>query len=154
MFRFRNVYTFVLNWICLLILIGSAIYLVFNWGSIPDRIPCHYNAMGEIDRWGNKVELLILPAISWMTYIGLSVIERFPSVWNTGVKVTAENRERIYPIILNMIVTLKLVTTSIFVFLSINSALAKPLPIWFTPTFLVLTFGTLFFFMVLLFRNR
>ena len=154
MFRFRSIYSFVLNWVCLLALIGTALYLAFNWGSIPDKIPVHYNAMGEIDRWGSKAELLILPLISWITYIGLSVIERFPRVWNTGVKITVENRDRIYTIILNMIVTLKLVTTSIFVFLTIYSTLSKPLPIWFTPIFLILTFGTIFSFMVSLFRNR
>ncbi len=154
MFRFRSIYSIVLNWICLLILIGSSLYLLLSWVSIPDKIPGHYNAVGEIDRWGNKAELLILPVISWITYIGLSIVERFPSMWNTGVKITVENRERIYAIILNMIVTLKLVTTSIFVFITVNSALAKPLPICFTPIFLILTFGTLLFFMVSLFRNR
>ncbi|GAB1477243.1 DUF1648 domain-containing protein [Bacillota bacterium] len=135
-------------------LIGSVMYLALSWGSISDKIPGHYNVAGEIDRWGNKVELLILPLISWMMYIGLSAIERFPGIWNTGVTVTAENRDRIYGILANMLVTLKFLLSSVFVFLTINSALAKPLSIWFTPVVLILTFGTLIFFMVLLFRNR
>lgn len=28
---------------------------------VPDEIPAHYDAMGNIDRWGSKYELLILP---------------------------------------------------------------------------------------------
>lgn len=28
---------------------------------LPDQIPGHYNAMGEIDRWGSKFEVLIFP---------------------------------------------------------------------------------------------
>lgn len=30
---------------------------------LPDRVPMHYNAAGEIDRWGSKFENLIFPAI-------------------------------------------------------------------------------------------
>lgn len=28
---------------------------------LPERIPAHYNLAGEIDRWGSRLELLILP---------------------------------------------------------------------------------------------
>ena len=28
---------------------------------VPDEIPAHYDTMGNIDRWGSKYELLILP---------------------------------------------------------------------------------------------
>lgn len=154
MFRYRSIFSFLLNWMCLLILIGSAIYLAFTWNNIPSKIPAHYNAAGEIDRWGNKIELLILPAIGWIVYIGLSIVERFPQTWNTGVTVTAENRDRIYSVMANMLVTLKAITTSIFVFLTINSALAKPLSFWFLPITLILTFGAIIFYVIMLFRSR
>lgn len=37
------------------------IYLFFIWNSLPDEVPLHWNLEGEIDRWGSKNELLIIP---------------------------------------------------------------------------------------------
>ena len=40
-------------------LVGTAVALLF----MPDVVPMHYNAAGEIDRWGSKYENLLLPLI-------------------------------------------------------------------------------------------
>lgn len=45
---------------------------------------------------GKKSEMLLLPVMAWLLYLLLTVIERFPKIWNTGVTVTEENRERVY----------------------------------------------------------
>lgn len=154
MFVKRSKYDIVINLICLLLLLGVAGYLAANWSSIPDKIPSHYNAVGEVDSWGNKMELLVLAIIGWIMYIGITVLEQFPQVWNTGVTVTEENKARIYPILKMMISTLKLLVVGVFVFLALNSALAKALPLWFLPVFLVLMFGSIVFFIVRLIRAK
>ncbi len=154
MWRRGNRYNIVVNCACLVMLVGVVIYLATNWSHIPDKIPAHYNSRGEIDRWGNKIELLILPAIGWIMYIGMTVLERFPQLWNTGVTVTAANRDRVYWILRNMLLTMKLLTTAVFVFLAINTAAAKELSVWFLPVFLTLIFGSLAFFIIALFRAR
>ena len=55
----------------------------------------HYDFAGNIDRWGSKLEILILPVIAWIIYVFMTILEKFPEAWNTGVKVTEENKERI-----------------------------------------------------------
>ena len=150
----RSKYDVTINLICLLLLSGLVVYLLINWSDIPDKIPGHYNAMGEVDRWGNKGELLFLPIIGWIMYIGITVLQHFPQVWNTGVTVTEENKARIYPILKNIIGTTKLLVVGVFVILDINSALAKSLPIWFLPIFLVLMFGSIIFSVVKLTRAK
>jgi uncharacterized membrane protein len=140
--------------VCLVLLIGVLIYLFFNWSNIPDKIPGHYNAMGEIDRMGSKGELLVIPIINWIMYIGLTVIARFPQTWNTGVTVTEENKERVYRVLKNMLITVKLIVVAIFSFLSINSAQSKALPVWFLPVFLLLMFGSIIFFIIKLVRVK
>lgn len=150
----RSKYDIIINFICLLLLLGVVAYLAVNWNSIPDKIPGHYNAMGEVDRWGNKGELLVLLIIGWVIYIGITILEHFPQVWNTGVTVTEENKARIYSILKNMIGIVKLLVVGTFVFLAINSALAKSLPIWFLPIFLGLMFGSIIFFIVRLTRAK
>lgn len=143
----RSKYDVATNLICLLLLSGMAVYLFLNWSSIPDKIPGHYNAIGQVDRWGNKGELLILPIIGWAIYIVITVLEHFPQIWNTGVTVTEKNGARVYRILKNMIGTIKLVFVITFVYLTANSVFAKNLPAWFLLVFLVLLFGSMTFFL-------
>jgi hypothetical protein len=133
---------------------GVIIYLFVAWGSLPDKVPGHYNAAGEIDRMGSRYELLITPIVGWLMYLGISVVERFPQVWNTGVTVTEENKERVYRVIRNMLSTLKIIMILVFVFLTINSSLSTPLPVWFTPTYIILIFGTLILFIIRLIKVK
>lgn len=39
------------------------IYLVYIWNQLPEQVPMHWNIKGEIDRYGDKVELLIIPIL-------------------------------------------------------------------------------------------
>lgn len=150
----RTKYDVIVNLICILLLVGILIYLGLNWSSIPDKIPGHYNALGVVDRWGNKGELFILPIISWILYSGITILERFPQVWNTGVEVTGENKERVYGVLKNMIGTVKLIMVVVFSFLTINTALAKELSLWFVPVFLIVMFGSIIFYIVKLVKVK
>jgi len=150
----RSKYDIVVNLICLILLSGIIVYLLLTWEEIPDKIPGHYNAMGVVDRWGNKGELLILPIIGWIMYFIMTIIERFPQAWNTGVAVTEENKKRIYPILRNMLSTIKLLLVIIFVFSTVNSALAKELSAWFLPAIAILIFGSIVFFIAKLVKAR
>jgi len=141
----RNKYDIIVELICLIALIGTSVYLGINWNRIPEEVPMHYNVMGDINRWGQKGELLFRFFITWIMYIGLTVIECFPGIWNTGVTVTKENKERVYRILKSMLGTIKLLTVIIFVFLMINAIMTKELSAWFTPVSLVLVFGSIIF---------
>ena len=132
--------------VCLILLMGVFVYLFISWDNIPDKIPGHYNAMGQVDRIANKSELIVLPIIACLMYIGLTAIGRIPQIWNTGVTVTEENKERVYRVLKNMLGTMKLIMVAVFVFLSINSTQATSLPVWFLPVFLTLTFGAIIFY--------
>ena len=148
----KNWYDIFVEIICLTLLIGTLIYLFINWNSIPDEIPGHYNAMGEIDRMGRKGELFVVPIIGWLMYLGITLLEKFPEVWNTGVKVTKKNKERVYRTLKNMLSTMKFIIVAVFTYITINSAQTLSLPVWFTPVFLILLFGSITFFTIKLVR--
>ena len=135
-------------------LVGVSLYLILAWSTIPAQIPAHYNAAGEVNRWGSKSELIILPIISWLIYGMITLIERFPQAWNTGVRVTEENRAEVYRLLKNMIACVKMITLSIFSCLTVLSSLARNLPMWFLLVFLVLLFGTIAYYIVKLTRLR
>lgn len=143
-----------MNRLCLLILLGTAAFLVLYWRCIPTEVPMHYNAAGEIDRWGSKAELLILPVIAWLLYGVMTVVEQFPGSWNTGVKVTAENRERVYILLGHMLSTLKLLVMAMFTWITVQCALAQPLPVWFLPVVLAAVFGDMIYWLIRVLRAR
>ena len=140
--------------ICLVLMAGVTIYLIAGWTSFPDQIPMHYGGSGEIDRWGGKGEIILLILLWWGMYLVLSAIERFPQVWNTGVKVTPQNQERVYRTLKYMLKTLKFLTALIFAYLIVNSLQSAPLPGWFTPAVMILVFGDMAFWLIRLFRIK
>ncbi|MEG0841142.1 MAG: DUF1648 domain-containing protein [Erysipelotrichaceae bacterium] len=123
-------------------------YLLLNWSNFPERIPGHYNAAGVVDRWGDKVELLVLPIVAFVIYMLLTLIERFPKSWNTGVNVTEENKNRVYVTLKSLIVTAKLITVAFFCYLGMMQSSATPLPSWALPLVLFLVFGSIAFYII------
>lgn len=51
------------RWIIGLIVLGFVIAGLF-FSVAPDQIPVHYNGQGQVDRWGCKYELILLPIIN------------------------------------------------------------------------------------------
>lgn len=70
------------------------------------------------------------------------------------MKVTEENKERVYPILKKLLVTVKLLVTANFTFLIINSEQGKDMPIWFLPVFLILMFGSIIYFHIKAYKVR
>ena len=140
-----------LGWI---LLIGTLAYLILGWSSFPDQIPMHYNGAGEIDRWGGKGEIIFIEVMMWILYLGIGVVEKYPQIWNTGVEVTAKNKEKVYRTLKYMLKTLKFLTALIFAYLIVNSLQSAPLPGWFTPVVVILVFGDMAFWLLRLFRIK
>ncbi len=53
------------------------LYLGYIWNQLPDKVPMHWNIKGEIDRYGEKIELLIIPfLLPLLTYIMFLIIPK------------------------------------------------------------------------------
>jgi len=150
----NSIFDIAINVCCLLTLAGVTVFLAAAWGSIPARVPMHYNFAGEIDRWGSKYEMLFLPVTAWAMYLLITVLERFPGIWNTGVRITEENRERVYRILKNMIITVKLIVVAEFAFLSVETAASFRLSVWFLPVSSAILFGDISYWIWKLVRAR
>lgn len=50
------------------------IYLAMIWSSLPEKVPLHWNIRGEIDRWGSKSELILIPVLLPLTYVIMRLI--------------------------------------------------------------------------------
>ena len=144
----------IIEFMCLTLLIGVTAYLIFNWGSIPDKIPVHYDWEGNIDRWGNKAEVMILPIMSWFLYLLITGLQQVPLAWNTGVKITEENEERVYRTLKYMLETLKLIVVADLTYITVHSLMGKSLSGWFAMIVPVAVFGDLFFWIVRLYQVK
>lgn len=138
---------------CMILLIVTTLYTIYIYIQLPEKIPIHYNAAGVIDRYGNKLEIFILLIVTWVMYIGLSLVTRVPQFWNTGVSVTAENKDRVYRILKNMLKIIKMEIIVIFCYLIYNTTTLYNLPKWFVPVFLVLLFSTMLISFIVLIKK-
>ena len=143
----------VLHLASILLLAALFLFVLRRFGSLPEKIPGHYNAAGEVDRWGSRSELLTCPILSLVLFAVMFALERFPQIWNTGVEVTEENREFVYRTLRTMMAALELVFVLTFGALTVFQANAQPLPLLFLPIDLLLLFGTLAVFLIRLFRG-
>ena len=147
---------FLFNSIALAVFIGSIGFLISAWTTLPSEVPAHYNGVGEVDRWGSKGEMLILPIIGLAMWIGMSVLEKYPHVYNY-TNLTKENAREQYLNARMMINVLKNQMVFIFTYLTwkniqIGLGNHDSLGVWFLPVFLLLIFGSMGYFIIKSFR--
>lgn len=149
----KNSMDIALDFLCIVMLLGISAFLLTHWGAIPDNIPMHYDFSGNVTRHGGKAEMLFLPGLAWFFFIVMSVVQKFPQIWNTGVKITEDNRDRIYFLLNHFICMTKLLFVLLFSFLTLFTARSMALPSWFMLVFIILMFGDIAYWLVKIFKN-
>jgi uncharacterized membrane protein len=135
-----------------------ALPLVYS-KQLPDKIPTHFNISGVPDGFGSKFSLWLLPLMGFVMYIGFTILESFPNIYNYPVKITAENMMQQYQIATRLMRILKTVILMIFSYLTyktIDTALGKTIGLGkaFLPVSLLLTFGVIVFFLANMYNSR
>ncbi|MGE7690859.1 DUF1648 domain-containing protein [Lysinibacillus sp. NPDC097214] len=120
----------------------SILYTFVMWGKLPEEIPAHFNGAGEVDRWGSKIELFILPLIGIFLWIFLAVLERVPHTHNYPARLNESNVEAFYlnsRKILNEVKNLCLILFAAISFQMVRIALgeAESIGWWFLPIVLI-----------------
>ncbi|QDQ00990.1 DUF1648 domain-containing protein [Lysinibacillus fusiformis] len=120
----------------------SILYIVMMWGKIPAEIPAHFNGAGEVNRWGSKIELLILPFIGIFLWVFLGLLEKAPHMHNYPARLNESNVEAFYlnsRKILNEVKNLCLILFAFISFQTVRIALEKvdTLGWWFLPCLLI-----------------
>lgn len=142
----------VLNTIAMILFAGSLVYLFINWTALPGEVPAHYNALGEVDRWGSIGEMLLLPIIGIIMWIGMTVLEKYPHVYNYR-NLTKENAKVQYlngRLMLNVLKNLLVIIFAYINWKDIQIALGyhESLNPWFLPIFLICMFVPMGYFIV------
>jgi len=97
------------------LLVGISAYY---YRRLPETIPQHFKLKGEADGWGGKSILLIMPIIGVGLFTLLSVLSRFPHVFNYPWPITETNARRQYAISRQMLSAVKLVLVATFIYIT------------------------------------
>lgn len=149
-------FEWMLDAVALIVIVIVLSYLISNFNALPDRVPGHYNALGKVDRWGGKEELFILPAIAIGLWILMSILERFPHIYNY-INLTEKNRASQYRNGRLMVNVLKNECVLLFSFLTYQSIKvangeAEGLGSIFLPLLLFFIFGSMILFFIRMMR--
>lgn len=141
----------VLEAACIALLLGVCLYIIFSWPGIPSVVATHFNLSGQADAYGSKSSVLFLLPFIFILYAGLTILQKFPHIYNYAVEITEKNAEIQYIYAVRMVRTLKFVMLACFSFIefqTIRSALAgkNSLGLWFLPIFLICLFATIGFY--------
>ena len=112
----------------LLVLLPLAAGLLL-WNRLPEQLPMHWNAAGEIDGWGSRGTLWITPVIGILCDALMLAVSFFPQTWNVGTRVTPFNRVRVYRLARDLIADLRLSLAVMFTAIAVwQTALAPTFP--------------------------
>ncbi|MEK5233720.1 DUF1648 domain-containing protein [Lysinibacillus sp. FSL K6-0232] len=120
----------------------SIFYIMVVWTKLPDKIPGHFNGLGEVDRWGSKLELLILPCIGGALWLFMTLLEKVPHMHNYPARLNEKNVKAFYinsRKILNEVKNLCLILFAFISFQMVQIGLgeATSLGWWFLPVVLL-----------------
>ena len=124
---------------------------------LPDKIPTHFDAAGNVNGWGSPSMLLFLPIIAVALYTAITVVSRFPSAFNYPVRILPSARSQVEALTLDMIAWIK--TELLCLFATIQNVMihaaqggpAKLNPLM-VPAFIVAIFGTVGWHLVTVLR--
>jgi uncharacterized membrane protein len=138
----------------LLAWLGPILIAALLWrcyGELPERIPDHFDAQGQVNSTGDADTLLAIGLLSLCMVIFLQILNRSPHLFNYPVKITEENAARQYHNAQRVVRVLNVVVSLTFAYLSyriIQIALGQAVGIgwWFLPLLLVVILVVMVFY--------
>lgn len=98
----------ILEIVCITVYVLLCIYLILSFPKLPDTIATHYGISGRADGFGSKYSLLFHMPISLILYVGLSLLQKYPHIYNYLVEINEKNALVQYTYAVKMIRVLKL----------------------------------------------
>lgn len=155
----NDIYNIIIDFVCGILIIISSTKVITNWINLPSIIPSHFNAAGEINGFGSKNFIFILPTVMIFLFVMFTILEKFPHRFNYPVMINIRNAENQYRLAVKLLKIIKLEIIIIFSYLSsaiINSAIGKKLTI--NPIFpqitIIMIFSTVILYTYLAKKNK
>src|SRR5699024_2450384 len=105
------------------VFIAMVLFIIILWRELPEKVPAHFNGAGEVDRWGARFELWILPLVGLFTLLFLQIFERHPEMHNHTKRMNESNRAQFYLLLRRLINQVKNICLIIFAFITLESVM-------------------------------
>lgn len=129
-------------------------WFLWKFPQLPKEMPLHFGLDGKPDRWGPKGELWFSLIFCIVLFAALSVVLRFPQIWNTGSqKITEQNRKWIYQNLASMLVSIRLGMVIVFSVSLWMAVQTGENGLWFWVIWGLVLFGPVIYFTVRLSRD-
>ena len=93
---YNSIWYYIVEILSLLSVLGAVVLYIIYWIKAPNIVPIHYNIYGEADGYGSKTVLVILPILSVLMYVGLTILKKYPHIFNFPITVTEQNALSLY----------------------------------------------------------
>lgn len=134
------------------------VIIFMHWKDAPDIIPIHYNIRGEIDGYGSRNTILYILPIALIIYMVMSILGRYPQIYNYAVKITPKNKQNQYnmaSIFMRVInIEVMLIFVSMQMKLDTASTSNSNLFMLFLPIELIIIFGSIAFYIYKSIKNK
>ena len=104
-------------------IVAMILYIALNWSALPDDVPIHFNAAGEVDSWGSKWMLFFLPIITIALHLFMEVIEKRPHTHNYPARLTEQNAAQFYKESCQTLNLTKNIATMMLAYIAVRSVL-------------------------------
>lgn len=132
----------------------TLIFVIVKYSSLPDVIPSHFNARGEIDGWSGKASAAFFPSIVGFLMLAiLGPIQFFPKLWNNTQGVPAYKLPRVIRSTRTGLCLMLFLMEAFFGFTAVCAVRQMPMPSFVSFTFMGLSFGIVVFILVQTFRK-
>ena len=108
---------YIVEFFAFLFVLSSIVLYVIYWIKAPDIVPIHYNIHGEVDGYGSKTTLIIMPIINVLMYVGFTILNRYPHIFNFPTTVTEENALFLYKTSTRAVRWIKLLMCLLFAYI-------------------------------------
>ena len=108
------------------------IYLAYVWEKLPEKVPLHWNMEGEIDRYGDKSELILIPVLlPLLVYVLFTVIPKIDP------KDKLKHMGKKYHVLKTVLTVFMSALSMVIIYAAMNESL-------YNPNYILLLIGILF----------
>lgn len=135
----------------LVCIIGLMVLPFFYYTELPDKIPSHYNGLGEPDAYSSKAVIWTLPIIGTLLFCLLKFLVNFPDKFNYPFKINKQNAKSAYRYGVKTMNWISVFIAGTFLYIThstilIGLGVAENLGSLFMPLILFLLIGPLIFY--------
>ncbi|MCF8293035.1 MAG: DUF1648 domain-containing protein [Chitinophagaceae bacterium] len=79
-----------------IVLIAMWVWTILNFSRLPETIPIHYDSSGQVNNYGNKGMIFMLPIIATILFVSMKILNNFPQIHKYPVNITILNAKEQY----------------------------------------------------------